>query len=472
MHTSAPAPIPFRRPNGAISALPADAAARVVTAAGDISMLVDDQGVIRDLSVSSPELAAEVIADWIDRPWVETVTPESRPKVTEMLREAAADGAARWREVNHPAGDHETILIRYMAVRPGGVGETVVIGRDMRSTTALQQRLLQVQQSLERDYLRLRQAESRYRLLFQTAAEAVLIVEAGSGRVREANPAASRLLNLPETALGGRALQSLLDRTAVEPAARLLSAVHAGATAEPVRVKLGGGAECMLSASMFRQDRLSCFLVRLFPINAAEVEPDATKRLQTVLERMPDGFVVTDMDLRILTANAAFLDMVHLASLEQARDQSLERFLGRPQVDLKVILSQLREHAVLRNFPTLLRGELGDVEEVELSAVAVPEGVQPCFGFTLRAVARRPSPPVSGAAPRSVEQLTELIGRLPMKEIVRESTDLIERLCIEAALTLTSNNRASAADLLGLSRQSLYVKLHRYGLAAGEAGEA
>jgi DNA-binding NtrC family response regulator len=76
-----------------------------------------------------------------------------------------------------------------------------------------------------------------------------------------------------------------------------------------------------------------------------------------------------------------------------------------------------------------------------------------------------------GAAPRSVEQLTQLIGRVSMKEIVRESTDLIERLCIEAALTLTGNNRASAADILGLSRQSLYSKLHRYGLGNLEDSE-
>jgi DNA-binding NtrC family response regulator len=47
---------------------------------------------------------------------------------------------------------------------------------------------------------------------------------------------------------------------------------------------------------------------------------------------------------------------------------------------------------------------------------------------------------------------------------VRESTDLIEKLCIEAALELTHDNRASAAEMLGLSRQSLYVKLRRYGL--------
>jgi DNA-binding NtrC family response regulator len=51
-----------------------------------------------------------------------------------------------------------------------------------------------------------------------------------------------------------------------------------------------------------------------------------------------------------------------------------------------------------------------------------------------------------------------------LKELVRESTDMIERLCIEAALEVTGDNRASAAEMLGLSRQSLYVKLRRYGL--------
>ena len=52
----------------------------------------------------------------------------------------------------------------------------------------------------------------------------------------------------------------------------------------------------------------------------------------------------------------------------------------------------------------------------------------------------------------------------PSRNIVREATDVIERLCIEAALKLTGDNRASAAEMLGLSRQSLYVKLRRYGL--------
>ena len=38
------------------------------------------------------------------------------------------------------------------------------------------------------------------------------------------------------------------------------------------------------------------------------------------------------------------------------------------------------------------------------------------------------------AMPRSAEQLTELVGRVPLKDIVSETTDLIEQLCIETAL--------------------------------------
>ena len=114
-------------------------------------------------------------------------------------------------------------------------------------------------------------------------------------------------------------------------------------------------------------------------------------------------------------------------------------------------------------------------EPVELSAVQT-ESDDPHLGMVIRPVGRRlrDLQPAAAETPRSVEQLTELVGRMSLKDIVRESTDLIERLCIEAALSRTADNRASAALLLGLSRQSLYVKLRRYGMvaAAGEDDEA
>ena len=46
--------------------------------------------------------------------------------------------------------------------------------------------------------------------------------------------------------------------------------------------------------------------------------------------------------------------------------------------------------------------------------------------------------------------------------------DVIEKICIQTAIETTNNNKAAAAEMLGLSRQSLYVKLHKYGLVDTE----
>jgi DNA-binding NtrC family response regulator len=120
-----------------------------------------------------------------------------------------------------------------------------------------------------------------------------------------------------------------------------------------------------------------------------------------------------------------------------------------------------------------MRGEFGVVEEVEVAGVSVPGGEKPCLGLTIRTLPRRIAPTASGGRelPRSVEQMTELVGRVSMKTLVRETTDLIERLCIEAALRITQDNRASAAEMLGLSRQGFYAKLRRYGLGDLDGNE-
>jgi len=130
------------------------------------------------------------------------------------------------------------------------------------------------------------------------------------------------------------------------------------------------------------------------------------------------------------------------------------------------MLTNLRQHRSVRLFATTLRGEYGADAEVEISASSIVQAGEPCLGFTILNVGRRLQTDARAGRelPRSVDQLPELMGRVPLKELVREATDLIERLCIEAALELTQDNRASAAEMLGLSRQSLSVKLRRYGM--------
>jgi transcriptional regulator PpsR len=460
----------FKAPKQSLGDLDAEAAATLIAAAADIALIVDRHGVIRDVAFGNEELAAEWNHRWLDRPWLETVTVDSRSKVEAMLHEAAAMAPPRWRHVNHPSSRGADVPVLYSVVQVGREGSVVAVGRDLRATAALQQRLVDAQQSMERDYSRLRHVEMRYRLLFQMTSEAVVIVDAATFRVVEANPAAVQLLGASAGTLVGRPFPEGLDPAGMQAAQALLATIRATGRAEDTRVRLADGKrEFLLAASLFRQENVSLYSVRILPLEAeanAPVVPAAKAKLLRAVESVPDGFVVTDTEGRILTANAAFLDMAQLATEEQARGESLERWLGRPGVDLNVMLANLRQHGSVRLFATTLRGEYGATAEIEVSAVAVPNGEQACFGFAIRNVGRRltaDSRP-GRALPRSVEQLTELVGRVPLKDLVRETTDVIERLCIEAALELTGDNRASAAEILGLSRQSLYVKLRRYGL--------
>ena len=121
-------------------------------------MVIDREGVIRDVAFSNEGVTNFGIGDLVERRWVDTVTVESRPKVEEMLRDALNQRESRRREVNQqsPRG---SIPFRYVAVDAGRDGRVIALGHDLRAVETLQQQLLQAQQAMERDYVRLRQAE-------------------------------------------------------------------------------------------------------------------------------------------------------------------------------------------------------------------------------------------------------------------------------------------------------------------------
>jgi transcriptional regulator PpsR len=466
---------PFDAPQAALGHVDTDAVATLVAATSDIALILDRQGVIRDIAFGNDELSSQVADDWVGRPWAETVTPESRDKVAALLADAQSDSTAPlWQQLDHVSRSGAGMPVRYCATRLGSRDHMIAVGRNLQGIAALQQRLVDAQQSLERDYWRLRQLETRYRLLFRSSSDAILIMDPATGKVVEANPAASLLLAADARRLVGRHFPEGFDETGTRAIESLIAGVRAAGRASDVRARLRAGTELVVSAAPVRQENTSLVLLRLSPIQTegGAAAPEPASRLAKIVEKAPDAIVVTAHDGRILSANSAFLELAQLTSEEQARGESLDRWLGRPGVDLNVLIANLRQHAAVRLFATSIRSEFGAISEVEISAVALQNGEQPSFGFIIRNVDRRVSADggTDRALPRSLEHLSELVGRVPLKEVVRESTDMIERLCIEAALELTGDNRASAAELLGLSRQSLYVKLRRYGLS-DQAGE-
>jgi transcriptional regulator PpsR len=443
----------------------------LIAASSDLALVIGERGDILDVSFNSEELAddLDVRSPWLNRPWIDTVSADSRAKVEMLLREATSTAAPRTRHVNHPSRHGGSVPILYSAVPVGAKGRLVAFGRDLRAVSELQQRLVDAQQSMEQDYSRLRDVEMRYRLLFQTSSEAVLILDAANARVIETNPAAQRLFGDS----GLRALKTgmahAFDAASEEVVQALLNTAGAMGRAEPVRACIKGtSAEFIVSALVFREGAAARFLVRVTPPAAGAAVANettyATAQLAELVKRSPDGFVVVDSDGVIVAANAAFLTIAQVTHEEQARNENLDRWFGRQGVDLAVLIANLRQRGAVRLFATIVRGESGSVTPVEVSAVALMNNGHACFGLAVRDIGRRLAAVSETPAVRSEEHLAELIGRVSLKEMVRQSTDVIERLCIETALKLTGDNRASAAEMLGVSRQSFYVKLRRYGL--------
>jgi transcriptional regulator PpsR len=341
----------------------------------------------------------------------------------------------------------------------------------MEAIAVLQRRLIETQQSIERDYLRLRHVEAKFRTLFETSNEAVLLVDGGTYRVLDANANALAFVKDSSKKLVGRDVYECFEPGFREDVQSLLRMAHATGRIEISRVRCAGaGADCTVSASVFRQEGGPQFLVRLLAHDAVQA-PSASSTQQLLfaeaMEQAPDGFVLTDRSGRIQSANAEFLSMLGAAALSQVYGQPLESWLARGGVDWGVLLTHLRSQSVVKDFATELRAVAGNPMAVEISAQSL-SSEETYYAFYIRDVVRRraqETPAATGMA-GSVAELSRLVGRMPMKDIVGETIDMIEKMCIQSALELTGNNRASAAEMLGLSRQSLYVKLRRFGMVS------
>lgn len=454
--------IPFNDPEAIFAGFQFADIVTLAYAAGDFLLAIDEHHVVRDISVNVRDHG--FAAQWIGQKWADTVTVESRPKIAQLL-DPQHPSRQLWRQVNHPH-DGDDLPVSYKLIRPATGGWTLAIGRDLRAVSALQQRLLKTQQSMERDYLHLRQTETRYRLLFDNIAYPVLIVDGDSHAVQQANHAAHALLDAASGALEGKSLLGLFDAAHRNAIIAYFGAVAVNNAVPPVSVQLAGHTNMFkLTASAFRQSGRQYWLINIDDGTHKVPVRRADHYVLEVIEKMPDAFVLADEQQTIIAANRAFAELVQAGSVEQLLGMPLGRFIGRPDVDLGLLRKQLRDHQNVRNFGSIVQDLGGGEEPVEISALML-EHDQLLYGYSLRSVGRRERdlPGTGKEFPRSVEQLTELVGRKTLKEIVRESTDLIERMCIEAALIHTADNRASAAEILGLSRQSLYSKLHRHGL--------
>ena len=434
-------------------------------------MVLDANGVILELTVSGRELQRLNLKSWQGKPLVDQATLDSKEKLESLLSAPDKNSGITWRHLNFIFGNDTDVPLQLMAVAQPEKNQCILFGRDLSGVSQMQRRLVESHQSMERDYLRLRHMEARYRLLFESVSDPILVVDVAQSRVMEANQAAQQLFKDLLKRLPGTDVYQCFEPASREALDSLLRSAQASGRMESARVRsLKSDQDCQLHASVFVQEGGPQFLLRLQGMSShahADTASPAANWFQSALENAPVGFVVTDRAGVVKACNTELCGLLGLSSPGQLIDKNLEDFMARGAVDLGVLLNNLRQSGIVRGFATELRTMVGVQVPVDVAGVSLNND-EPSYGFFIRDIqlARAGAKPATAGMADSVEQLSQLVGRMPMKDIVGETSTMIERMCIQAALELTHNNRASAAEMLGLSRQSLYVKLHRYGMVS------
>lgn len=403
----------------------------------DIALVIDDGGVIRNVATSDAGPAA---GGWVGRRWAETVTGDTRRKIELLLQEVGSAGVARRREVNHPSPGAPDIPIAYTAIRLGATGPVLAVGRDLRAVAAIQQRFVDAQQDMEREYWRLRQAQTQRRLLEQVARDAVLVVDARTLEPLQANRAAKLLFGDGAAAADPgadvrRPQQWSFCRSAHAPGLRHVDR----AVGHPFRAP---GA-----------DHSQRLLVRARP---AEPEPLPTEG---------DAVVVTDSAGRVLVANAAFGLLVRDGG--PAIGRPVVEALGDPQRALAALLAEVRREGIAELGSLVVGGAGVEVQRLEATASLIAEGDQECIGLSLRRMGTVAAAPVDGdeGLLALVEGLGRLLGRgtdLPLTEVL-EAARAAERHAIVLARRRSADDQA-AAVLLGIPNAELQERMHRLGI--------
>ena len=436
---------------------------RVNIAQPDITLMLDNDGVIRGASLSNA-VESEAFTDWLGRPWAETVGEVGSDRVRRMLDDARRNGVSAFRQVTQRFPSGLEMPVEYTTVRLGGAAGLLAVGKNLQAVAELQSRLIAAQQAREQDYWKLREIETRSRLLFDASSEAVLLVRADTLRIVEANPAAIRALGM---APGWEFLREVAPRDHDVLQNMLLRArkhgrvpgilIHVGADQAPWVVR----------ASMMTAEPGLVFLLQLGHVGSPLPAPAPGNGipLDELMDRLPDAFLVLDPQGCIRRANQAFLNLVQVTTESSILGEKLGRWLSQPGAAASMLFAQLQQHGSIRLYATQLTGDLGAEAEVEISAAGVQEGGSPFIAMVIRDVSRRlPMHDVQDRLRAALSAVAERIGKTPLPVMVRDTAEVVERHCIETALRLTHGNRTAAAELLGLSRQSLYAKLDRYGI--------
>ncbi|MEM6939770.1 MAG: transcriptional regulator PpsR [Pseudomonadota bacterium] len=460
--------------SGLIPMIEPDIVSEIISRIADLALVVSSSGVILGVLSNPNSNLRYPFSEWEGQPLSAHLTVESVPKFEERLNSFVAhnDETVRPVELNHTGtAEQSEFPVRYSFHRIGTDGAILMLGQDLRPIAEMQQQLVAAQIALEKDYEAQREYDTRLRVLMASMPEGALFLSARTGEIVDCNAAAISFLGSARADVIGHAVTQIMQSTGQTPVLEELTEVANAENRGDVVMLTLGGRKLVARPTLFRASGEQMLLCRIQAAEGVGVRSDALdEHLGALFERGADGIVFINQMGNVVSANEAFMRLTDVVNSQAVKGRALADFLGRGSVDLNVMCENATRTGAMRLYATRLIGEHGAEIPVEIATTLLAAGDAPVFALVIRDASRAEMVRKSHHSITDVDMrsVIELIGSQTLKSIVAKTTDVIEKMCIETAVELTSNNRVAAAEMLGLSRQSLYVKLRKYDLLKKE----
>ena len=461
---------------GSIPMIEPEFLGNILATSSDIAVMIDLKGSIKSVLVNQSEQYYGDLSHWEGKNITKFLTMDSVPKLERALGKLnAGQTILHSIELNHQDNAKWQFPVRYNAHLVGQNDNILLLGRDLRSISETQQQLVKAQIAVEQSHEERKEYDAHYRSIFSTANEPIFVLDAKTAKIRQANPAACTLL--------GEDIDALLSETFGKFVAfkdkkdltdKMAMAAMSKTTLRVIISHNGQDTEASLHPVIYRASGQQVLLVRLnLDKNQANLNDPLSQNLIDLYKNGTDGIVFTNASGVISFVNESFLELINTAQGSEIVGRSLGDFLSKGQIDLAVMLENVQRVGQMRIYSTDLKNDFGLKTAVEVSMTQIAGNTSKQVSFVIRETSRAEPPgPIRPAIASNDNNpsIAELVGSASLKEIVAETTDVIEKICIQTAVETTNNNKAAAAEMLGLSRQSLYVKLHKYGLVDTEEG--
>ena len=344
-----------------LNSLNVNLAASLLAHSVDLVLVIDQSGIIEKVIDGSKSVHAKT-QSLLGKKWIDTVAIDSQPKVNALLKTTTNGEEQNWRQVNQEMGDSSSIPIQFSTLYFEQQNKLIAIGKDLSSISTLQQKLVQSQQEIEREYASLHAIENRYLQLFNSIDQAYLIIDSMTLKILEVNKSAGFLVGDLKK-IQGKLFTNLFpakDHIAIQ---EYLAGSKSGIMQSSIHTSLENLKEDVeISSVLLREGNHNICLVTIKPkTNNIQIgsASDQSVLVSQAVEEFQDGFIICSTNGVILTANNAFLSMSQSTQKDNVLGKSFELWLGRTSIDLKIILGTVREHRVIKDYATTITTDDG-----------------------------------------------------------------------------------------------------------------